>query len=140
MEKNTKTPVEILLVEDDEIDIQNVHRAFGKTSIPVNIHIARNGIEALDKLYAKDKEGRFNLIPQLIVLDINMPMMNGVEFLTHLRATSIFDNTKVLVLTTSDNPKDKLNVFHLNVDGYITKPIQAKELMDFFDNIGWELS
>lgn len=139
MEQDTKAAIQILLVEDDEVDIQSIHRAFEKMNLPVELHIARNGIEALDQLYAEGSNRSLNLIPQLIMVDINMPMMNGIEFLTQLRTTPVFDGTKILIITTSDNAKDKLDAVRLNVDGYIMKPIQARELSNFFENIGWNM-
>jgi CheY-like chemotaxis protein len=116
----------ILLVEDDQVDVMNVQRAFRKNNISNPLWIAGNGVEALDKL-------RSGEIPQsrlLVVLDLNMPRMNGVEFLRHLRADSELRHLPVVVLTTSDDERDRLEAYHLNVAGYIVKPVTFVKFCD----------
>ena len=75
-------PIQILLVEDDQVDIMNVKRAFSKKGIANPLHIASNGLEALDMLRGPNA---LDPLPQIILLDINMPKMNGLEFLRELR-------------------------------------------------------
>ncbi len=109
----------ILLVEDDEIDVMNVRRAFDKNHIANPIYVAGNGIEGLAML-------RDGTVPQgrrLVLLDLNMPKMNGIEFLTTLRADPELKLTSVVVLTTSNNDRDKVDAYKLNVAGYLLKPV-----------------
>ena len=109
----------ILLVEDDELDVMNVQRAFKKNNIVNPLHVAGNGLEALEKL-------RGDSIPRdrrLILLDLNMPKMGGIEFLKELRADPDLRATTVVVLTTSDEERDKVKAYDLNVAGYILKPV-----------------
>lgn len=114
----------ILLVEDDEVDVMNVKRAFKKNKISNPLYIAGNGLEALSML--RPQEGKPAVVPsqrRLILLDLNMPRMNGLEFLQQLRADSQLKATPVIVLTTSDEDRDKVEAYNLNVAGYILKPV-----------------
>ena len=109
----------ILLVEDDEVDVMNVRRAFERNRIANPLHVAPDGIEALRML-------RANEVPRdrrLILLDLNMPRMTGIEFLRELRADAELALTPVVVLTTSDDERDKINAYNLNVAGYLLKPV-----------------
>lgn len=109
----------ILLVEDDEVDVMNVRRAFEKAHLSNPLYVAGNGLEALDML-------RGTVIPQerrLVLLDLNMPKMNGIEFLEALRADPALSSTSVVVLTTSNDDQDKIDAYNLNVAGYLLKPV-----------------
>ena len=109
----------ILLVEDDELDVMNVERAFKKNNIVNPLYTAGNGLEALEML-------RGDAMPRdrrLILLDLNMPKMGGIEFLKELRADPDLKATTVVVLTTSDEERDKVKAYDLNVAGYILKPV-----------------
>lgn len=116
--------INILLVEDDEVDIMNVQRAFRKNNINNPLFIAHNGLEALEML-------RANQIPkpQVIILDINMPKMNGLEFLQELRSDETLRRISVFVMTTSNEDSDKLNAYNLNVAGYILKPLSFEKFL-----------
>jgi CheY-like chemotaxis protein len=116
--------INILLVEDDEVDVMNVQRAFRKNKITNPLYIAENGLEALAMLRSQD--GKNPIVPplrRLILLDLNMPKMNGLEFLHQLRADSKLKSTPVVVLTTSDEDRDRLEAYNLNVAGYLLKPV-----------------
>jgi CheY-like chemotaxis protein len=109
----------ILLVEDDEVDVMNVQRAFKKNNIRNPLFTAGNGLEALEVL-------RGNGMPadrRIILLDLNMPRMNGIEFLRELRADPQLAHTPVVVLTTSNDERDKVEAYNLNVAGYLLKPV-----------------
>ena len=109
----------ILLVEDDEVDVMNVERAFERNKLQNSLFVAGNGLEALELL-------RGTKIPKerrLILLDLNMPKMNGIEFLEALRADPELASTPVVVLTTSNDEQDKSDAYHLNVAGYMLKPV-----------------
>jgi CheY-like chemotaxis protein len=109
----------ILLVEDDQVDVMNVKRAFDKNRIANPLYVAGDGIEAMDLL----KSGRIPLERRIILLDLNMPRMNGIEFLRALRADPELARTPVVVLTTSDDERDKITAYNLNVAGYLLKPV-----------------
>jgi CheY-like chemotaxis protein len=114
----------ILLVEDDEVDIMTVKRAFKKGNITNPLYLAGNGLEALAML--RDTPDRPSLIPperRLILLDLNMPKMNGLEFLHELRADPAIRHIPVVVLTTSNEERDRVQAYDLNVAGYILKPV-----------------
>jgi CheY-like chemotaxis protein len=135
--------INILLVEDDEVDVMNVQRAFRKNKITNPLYIAENGLEALAMLRSQD--GKNPIVPslrRLILLDLNMPKMNGLEFLHQLRADSELKSTPVVVLTTSDEDKDRLEAYNLNVAGYLLKPVtfaNFDQIMTTLNNY-WALS
>jgi len=114
--------VNILLVEDDEVDIMNVQRAFKKNNINNPLHIARNGVEALEALLGKNPSLTIPS-PKVILLDINMPRMGGIEFLTEIRKHPELRSITVFVMTTSNEESDKVAAYDLNVAGYILKPL-----------------
>jgi CheY-like chemotaxis protein len=121
--------INVLLVEDDEVDVMNVRRAFKKNNISNPLYVASNGIEALEML--RDQENQS--IPasrRLILLDLNMPRMGGIEFLHELRSDSQLRMTPVIVLTTSNQDKDRVEAYNLNVAGYILKPVTFSKFAD----------
>ena len=109
----------ILLVEDDDVDVMNVRRAFKKNNIANPLFLAGNGIEALEQL----RDGRVPRDRRIILLDLNMPKMNGIEFLRELRRDPALNLTPVIVLTTSNDERDRIEAYNLNVAGYILKPV-----------------
>ena len=109
----------ILLVDDDDVDVMNVKRAFAKSNIINPVFTASNGIEALQKL----RDGTIPGTRRLILLDLNMPKMNGIEFLRELRKDPELRSSSVVVLTTSNEDKDKVDAYNLNVAGYLLKPV-----------------
>lgn len=116
--------VNILLVEDDEVDVMNVKRAFSKNNIKNDLFVAGNGVEALEML-----RNAIVPLPRIIILDINMPKMNGIEFLTELREDENLKNISVFVMTTSNEDSDKINAYNLNVAGYILKPLSFEKFI-----------
>ena len=115
----TEKVLNILLIEDDQVDVMNVRRAFEKNRIANPLFVAGNGLEALDVL-------RANGVPherRIVLLDLNMPKMNGLEFLRELRADPALQSTPVIVLTTSNDERDKVEAYNLNVAGYLVKPV-----------------
>jgi CheY-like chemotaxis protein len=125
----SENSVNILLVEDDEVDIMNVQRAFKKNKITNRLYIARNGIEALDLLRGNNGAESPNPLPRIILLDLNMPKMGGIEFLRELRSDPKFKSTSVFVMTTSNEESDKLAAYDLNVAGYILKPLSFESFV-----------
>jgi CheY-like chemotaxis protein len=121
----------ILLVEDDEVDVMTVQRAFKKGNITNPLYIAGNGLEALTML--RGEPGQPSLIPsdrRIILLDLNMPKMNGLEFLQELRADPTIRQIPVVVLTTSNEEQDRIQAYNLNVAGYILKPVTFSIFVD----------
>ncbi len=121
--------VDILLVEDDEVDVMNVQRAFKKNHIKHNLHVAGNGLEALALLRGDDKTPKLTPRPKIILLDLNMPKMNGIEFLQALRKDPELKPISVFVLTTSGEERDIIAAHQHNVAGYILKPIELESFI-----------
>ncbi|MFM2303163.1 MAG: Response regulator rcp1 [Cyanobacteriota bacterium] len=115
--------INILLVEDDEVDVMNVHRALKKGHITNPVYVAGNGIEALEMLQDEQHPATFPLERRLILLDLNMPKMNGIEFLIELRADPKLRQIPVVILTTSNEDCDKVVAYDLGVAGYLLKPV-----------------
>jgi len=129
--------VNIFLVEDDQVDVMNVKRAFDKNHITNPLFIARDGVEALEKL----RSGEIPKGRRIVLLDLNMPRMNGIEFLHELRKDPDLASTPVVVLTTSNNDRDIVEAYDLNVAGYLVKPVMFVdfcELMATLNNY-WTL-
>lgn len=116
----------VLLVEDDEVDVMNVRRAFKKNNICNPLFVAGNGLEALEMLRTEQlpKDRR------LVLLDLNMPRMNGIEFLRELRSDAELKSVPVVVLTTSDDERDRVEAYNLNVAGYILKPVTLTNFVE----------
>jgi CheY-like chemotaxis protein len=128
--RNSKV-VTILLVEDDEIDVKALNRAFEKLKIANPVVVARDGAEAWEMLQTLAR-------PFLVITDINMPRLNGLELLRKIRQSEQLRDSIVFVLTTSNDEQDKVDAYHLNVAGYMLKTdmgasfTRAIELIDNF--------
>jgi CheY-like chemotaxis protein len=119
----------ILLVEDNEGDIILTIDAFEESKIDSKISVARNGQEALDFLY---KKGSFSNVekPDLILLDINMPIFNGHEVLIKIKEDPILKKNPVIMLTTSSNQQDIDKAYENHANSYITKPVEIQDFLD----------
>lgn len=133
--------IDILLVEDDSVDVMNVQRAFKKNNINNMLHVARNGIEALNMLRGTNGVAAIKPLPKIIMLDINMPKMNGIEFLRELRNDEDLKAISVFVMTTSNDDHDKFQAYNMNVAGYIVKPISFEKFVNAVSvlNSYWKL-
>lgn len=122
-------PATFLLVEDDEIDAERLLRAFAKLKITNRVVHRKDGYEALAALRGTDGEpplkGRI-----VILLDLNMPRMNGFEFLTELRSDPALEAAPVFVLTTSDRQKDVREAYDRVISGYVVKPVGMGEMVE----------
>ena len=127
----------ILLVEDDKIDAMTIKRAMKDLKITNELVHVYNGIEALD--YLKNLKGGN---PCIILLDLNMPKMNGIELLKVLKSDASFKKLPVVVLTTSNAERDKTESFNLSVAGYMLKPVDYKKFVDVIKeiNLYWTIS
>ncbi|MFC1764784.1 response regulator [Planctomycetota bacterium] len=108
----------ILLIEDDLVDAMTVKRALDEIGVPEGILHLSNGEEALDYLRSD-----VNQLPYLILLDLNMPKMNGIDFLRHIKADECLASIPVIVLSTSKDERDIDQSFQSSVAGYMTKPL-----------------
>ncbi|MCJ7679113.1 MAG: response regulator [Candidatus Aminicenantes bacterium] len=127
----------ILLVEDDVVDQMTVKRALKEIHVINRLIVANNGEEALSYLQ-NDKYDK----PTLVLLDINMPKMNGIEFLKVVKEDDILKKIPVIVLMSSKEDSDRIDSFDLGVAGYMVKPVDYKQFVDVIRTIHmyWKLS
>jgi len=111
----------ILLIEDDTIEIMKVNRTIKSLDLPHRIVEARNGEEALALLNTKEN------LPDIILLDLNMPKISGIEFLKILKADQVLKYIPTIILTTSANHKDILECYKIGIAGYIIKPLKYED-------------
>ena len=124
----------ILLVDDDLVDAMAVKRSFRDLKIANTIVEARNGIEALEHL--RGESGREKIpTPHLILLDLNMPRMGGIEFLAELRRDPALRRTLVFVITTSAAEQDRTRAYDMNVAGYVLKHRPGQSFLDAIDKL-----
>ncbi|MCH9659712.1 MAG: response regulator [Bacteroidetes bacterium] len=110
--------LKILLIEDDTIEVMKLNRAIKKLEMSHQLIEARNGEEAL-KILKEDKN-----LPDIIFLDLNMPKINGIEFLRILKTDEVLRFLPTIILTTSNNQKDMLECYQVGIAGYILKPLK----------------
>ena len=127
----------IMLVEDDEVDVMTVRRALKELRVNNPLVRVENGEEALAYLRQQDQ-----VMPCLILLDLNMPVMGGIEFLQVAKHDAALRRIPVVVLTTSEEQQDKVASFDLGVAGYIRKPVDYRQFVDAVRAIDtyWTLS
>jgi CheY-like chemotaxis protein len=124
-----KQQFSLLIIDDDDVDVMNVKRALKKNDLSVPTYHAMNGLEALELLDQKfQADGGVEKL--VILLDLNMPKMTGLEFLQTIRKDYRFRFLPVIVLTTSDQQQDLKAAYDLNVAGYIVKPLEFNEFVE----------
>jgi CheY-like chemotaxis protein len=137
-----RTPLEILLVEDNEGDVDMTQRVLRDSKPACNISVANDGVEALDCLF---KRGNFASAPrpQLILLDINMPRMDGKQFLEIVKAESGLKAIPVIMLTSSQSSKDIRECYERHASGYVVKPFDGaayadalRQIVNFWTGLG----
>jgi CheY-like chemotaxis protein len=121
--------VNILLVEDDEVDVKAVKRALRDLKIINSLTVATDGIEALEILRGQHGRERMKR-PYLILLDLNMPRMGGIEFLDELRGDPDLSSSLVFVMTTSADEEDRFRAYDRHVAGYMLKHSPARTFVD----------
>jgi CheY-like chemotaxis protein len=127
----------ILLVEDDDVDVMTIKRAFKDLSVENQLVNTNNGEQALEYLKTNG-----NKEPCVILLDLNMPKMNGIEFLTIVKADMTLKKVPVVVLTTSNQQQDITECFKLGVAGYMVKSVDYDKFVETIRavNLYWTIS
>lgn len=127
----------ILLVEDDTVDVMTTKRSLIEIHVTNSVIVAENGEEALQWLQDTTHER-----PCLVLLDLNMPKMGGIEFLRLMRQHETWRRIPVVVLTTSSDEQDKIESFNLGVAGYMLKPVDYRQFVEVVKtiNLYWTLS
>ncbi|MEP3837622.1 MAG: response regulator [Algibacter sp.] len=111
----------ILLIEDDMIEIMKFNRTISQLQLNHNVIEANNGEDALKILEKKDE------LPDIILLDLNMPKINGIEFLGILKNDDVLKYIPIIILTTSSNQKDLLECYKVGIAGYVLKPLKYED-------------
>ena len=127
-----KRPATILVVEDDDVDLMAIQRGFKQQKVANEIVAARDGLEALSILRGADGHPPLPK-PHIILLDLNMPRMNGFEFLQALRRDPALEATVVFVLTTSKSDEDRARAYAAHVAGFIVKADAGRSFMTAID-------
>jgi CheY-like chemotaxis protein len=123
------TTAQLLHVEDDDLCLMGLNRAFKAAKIANPITVAHDGIEALETLRGTNGRSRLPR-PYLILLDLNMPRMDGIQLLTVLRDDEELKKSIVFIMTTSDADEDKVSAYNLGVAGYILKTNPANAFLE----------
>lgn len=127
-------PIEILLIEDNPGDVRLTEMAFEDGKINNNLHVARDGEEALDVLLRRDDHADAPR-PDIVLLDLNLPKIDGHEVLKRIRADDELRTLPVVVLTSSESDDDVRKSYERNSNAYITKPVQAGDFLEVIDKI-----
>jgi CheY-like chemotaxis protein len=125
-------PIRIVLVEDDDGDAKAVERTFLKARIANPIVRARDGVEAMEMLKGSDRQPRIER-PYLLLVDLNLPRMNGIQLVTAIREDPDLHETIIFMLTTSNRAEDKQAAYSLNVTGYILKERAGEDFLELFN-------
>jgi len=129
-------PFDVLLVEDEPADAHLVRSALRESRVYCTLHHVLDGIEAVAFLRRQGEQYRAAPRPDMILLDLNMPRMNGREFLAVVKADEALKAIPVVVLTTSDVERDVVASYHLGAAGYITKPVDMEQFIDAIRQLG----
>ncbi|PMS19808.1 two-component system response regulator [Trinickia dabaoshanensis] len=127
----------ILVVEDDDVDVMTIRRALKEIHVTNPVVRQENGENAI--AYLRDPQ---NAMPCIILLDLNMPVMSGIEFLEVIKNDEHLKRIPVVVLTTSKEQEDKVDSFNFSVAGYMAKPVDYRQFVDVMRSIDvyWSLS
>ena len=131
-------PITVLLAEDDPEDIYLIGEALEEVAIPNQLKIVQNGEELLDYLYQRGdfSDPSESPRPGLVLLDLNMPRLDGREALSQIKADSDLRRIPIVVLTTSKAQEDILNTYNLGISGYISKPVSFSGLLEVIKSLG----
>lgn len=129
---DTTLTVTILLVEDDQVDAEAIRRAFQRARIANPVVVANDGVEGLDLLRGTNGAEKLQR-PYMVLLDLNLPRLNGIEFLEELRDDPELHDSVVFVLTTSDDDRDKVAAYDQHVAGYMTKGRVGEDFIELIN-------
>ncbi len=132
--QQSESQIQVLLVEDNPGDVRLTREAFRDAKLRVQLHVAQDGVEALDFLFRKGRYGESPSI-DLILLDINLPRMNGVEVLQEIKSRDDLKQIPVIVLTTSDSYADRERCYRLHANCFVNKPMDMEEFVDVVSGI-----
>ena len=134
----TSEPKVILLVDDDPNDIELTLRAFRTNPLGNQVVVARDGIEALDYLRGTGAYAGRNPahLPQVVLLDLNLPVLDGLEVLRRIRADERTRRLPVVILTSSDEDSDKLAGYGLGANSYVRKPVDFRQFSEAVNRLG----
>jgi two-component system response regulator len=131
-------PVEILLVEDDPNDVELALRALNRHNLANRIHVARDGVEALEYLGLREPSPSAIIeLPKLVLLDLKLPRIDGLEVLRRIKASESTRMIPVVVLTSSAEERDLVASYALGVNSYIVKPVDFESFMDAVAEVGF---
>lgn len=135
-------PFSILHIDDDQVDRMIIEKVIRKSGITTHLFHAADGEEALDLLRGTNGKTVPDPMPDIIITDINMPRMNGLEFLKELRSDPQLHHISVLIMTTSNDDADRKEAFSYNVSGYVIKPVDIHQFESTFQILHayWKLS
>lgn len=125
----------ILLVEDNPADVELTLRAFKRRKLSNPVAVARDGEEALDYMHRRGVFGDGAPIPGLILLDLRLPKIDGLEVLRQLKAHPVYRNIPVVVLTTSGEDRDVARSYELGAASYIVKPVEFQKFQEVVERI-----
>ena len=137
-----RSALDILLIEDNEGDVEMMRRALRTATPPVRVGVANNGDQGLDYL---NRQGKYEdaATPQLILLDINMPRMDGKTFLSIVKSSEPFRGIPIVMFTSSESPNDIRECFDKQASGYVVKPFDGtlyadrlREVVNFYGIVG----
>jgi CheY-like chemotaxis protein len=134
----TQRQIEILLVEDNPDDVELTLHALRKEKLANSIHVARDGEEALDFLFCNGSHAdrSFDQPPRLVLLDLKLPKVDGMEVLKRLKADDRTKTIPVVILTSSKEERDLINGYGLGANSYIQKPVDFDQFRDTIKNVG----
>jgi len=135
---NEQHIIEILLVEDNPNDVELTIRALNKHKLVNKVHVVQDGEEALDFMFCRGKYSTRDekRLPKVILLDLKLPKVSGLEVLKELKANDKTRHVPVVVLTTSRAEQDMIDSYHLGVNSYIVKPVNFQKFIDSVAEIG----
>jgi CheY-like chemotaxis protein len=122
----------ILLVNNCKVDVENTKKAFSKLDIKDTLHVAGNDEEAWNQLQGSHK---ISPTPKIILIDINQDEVNGIAFINKIRKHDDLKSILVFVITDTENEKNRIDAINLNIAGYIQKPLDSENNVDFFSTL-----
>lgn len=131
-------PIEILLVEDSAADVELTLRAMNKANVANKIHVARDGVEALEFVFCEGQHAdrRIENLPSVVLLDLKLPKVNGLEVLQRIKSDVRTRAIPVVILTSSNEQRDIVESYQLGVNSYIVKPVNFEQFLASVQQIG----